>query len=115
MTSYKRGDVLLLRFPYTDLVRFKQRPAVGVQADGIEQEEPTLLVAQVTSQQWRKGASRVPVAKDSQAGRDMGILKDSFIIADKISTVTPDVVERQLGACSNMADVDDALRAALQL
>ncbi len=115
MTSYKRGDVLLVIFPFSDLVQYKKRPAVVVQADGIEQDEPTLLVAQITSQQWRQGASRVPVALDSQAGRDMGILRDSVIVADKINTVSPEVVLKQIGACPIMTAVDEALRVALRL
>ena len=65
---------------------------------------------------WRKsGPTRVPVAKDSDMGKTMGIRKDSVIIADKINTVSPDLISGRLESCPLMSVVDDALKAALQL
>ena len=36
MTTYKRGDVILVKFPYSDLVRYKKRPALVVQDETVE-------------------------------------------------------------------------------
>ena len=35
MTTYKRGDVILVKFPYSDLVRYKKRPALVVQNETV--------------------------------------------------------------------------------
>ncbi len=45
MTSYKRGDVILVRFPNSDLVTYKKRPALVIQADDIRTELPQKIVA----------------------------------------------------------------------
>jgi len=36
MMNLRRGDVVLVWFPHSDLKTFKQRPALVVQADGLE-------------------------------------------------------------------------------
>jgi mRNA interferase MazF len=33
--TYKRGDVILVRFPNSDLKGFKKRPALIIQGDGL--------------------------------------------------------------------------------
>ncbi len=38
MTNYKRGMVVLVLFPNADLVTAKRRPALVVQADGLNTE-----------------------------------------------------------------------------
>ena len=49
-TSYKRGDVVLVPFPFTDLSSTKQRPALVVSADHLNATRDDLLVAAITSQ-----------------------------------------------------------------
>jgi hypothetical protein len=45
----------------------------------------------------------------------MGLIADSFIVADNLATVTSLAVARVLGRCLVMQDVDRALRAILEL
>ena len=40
MTAYKRGDVILVKFPYSDLVSYKRRPALIVRRDRRNRVEP---------------------------------------------------------------------------
>ena len=49
-TTYKRGDVVLVPFPFTDLSSAKQRPALVVSADSLNSTRDDLLVAGITSQ-----------------------------------------------------------------
>jgi mRNA interferase MazF len=49
-TSYKRGDVVLVPFPFTDLTGAKQRPAMVVSADAFNSSRDDLLVVAITSQ-----------------------------------------------------------------
>jgi mRNA interferase MazF len=115
MTTYKRGDVVLVKFPYSDLVRYKKRPALVVQDETIETGLNQRVVVQITSNLDRTGDTRVQVSKDSQAGRAMGILSDSVIVADHLATVLPREIDKVIGRCNCMPDVEKALRRVLGL
>ena len=49
-THYKRGDVVLVPFPFTDLRAAKQRPALVISPDPFNSSHDDLLVAAITSQ-----------------------------------------------------------------
>lgn len=49
-TSYKRGDIVLVPFPFTDLSSAKQRPALVVSSDVLNSMRDDVLVAAITSQ-----------------------------------------------------------------
>src|SRR5438309_175437 len=49
-TSYNRGDIVLVPFPFTDLTDVRQRPGVIVSADWFNEQRPDIVVAAVTSQ-----------------------------------------------------------------
>jgi mRNA interferase MazF len=49
-TSYRRGDVVLVPFPFTDLSSAKQRPALVVSTDAFNAIRDDVLVAAITSQ-----------------------------------------------------------------
>lgn len=72
MTPFKRGDVILVKFPYSDLVRYKKRPALVVQDETVETGLSQRVVVQITSNLERTGETRVRVSKDSPAGQAMG-------------------------------------------
>jgi mRNA interferase MazF len=49
-TGFKQGDVVLVPFPFTDLSAAKQRPALVVSPDRLNDSRPDLVVAAITSQ-----------------------------------------------------------------
>jgi mRNA interferase MazF len=49
-TIYKRGDIVLVPFPFTDLSSSKQRPALVISGDVFNSTRDDLLVAAITSQ-----------------------------------------------------------------
>jgi mRNA interferase MazF len=49
-TSYKRGDIILVAFPFTDLTSTKQRPALVVSSDALNATSGDVLVAAISSQ-----------------------------------------------------------------
>jgi mRNA interferase MazF len=49
-TSFKRGDIILVPFPFTDLSSAKQRPALVVSSDALNAVSDDVLVAAITSQ-----------------------------------------------------------------
>lgn len=59
MMPYRRGDVILVLFPDSNLRTAKRRPALIVQADDLRTGLPQVIVAMVTSN---------PAAPDMPAG-----------------------------------------------
>jgi mRNA interferase MazF len=115
MTTYKRGDVILVKFPYSDLVRYKKRPALVVQDETVETGLSQRVVVQITSNLERTGETRVLVRKESPEGLAMGILSDSVIVADHLATVLPREIDKVIGRCNCMSEVETALRRVLGL
>jgi mRNA interferase MazF len=115
MITYKRGDVILVKFPYSDLIRYKKRPALVVQDETVETGLSQRVVVQITSNLERTGKTRVLVRKDSPEGLAMGIISDSVIIADHLATVLPREIDKVIGRCNCMLEVETALRRVLGL
>lgn len=114
MTPYKRGDVVLVAFPYADLQRWGQRPALVVQDENVQTELGHSVLAQITTTQ-RGGKTRVQVARDSTDGQTMHLLHDSVILTDMLQTVEHDLIRKRISSCSCMEQVDQALRFLLRL
>jgi mRNA interferase MazF len=49
-TRYKRGDIVLVSFPFTDLSSSKRRPALVVSPDSFNQTMQDLVLAAITTQ-----------------------------------------------------------------
>ncbi len=106
----KRGDVVLVLFPNSDLRTAKTRPALVVQGDGLETGLDQVLVAMISSRMFRAGhPSRVTVPRHSPAGIQSGLLGDSVVMTDNLATVLESAVSDVIGQLP-MAEVESALR-----
>lgn len=113
--KYKRGDVVLVPFPNSNLKSAKVRPALVVQADNLNTALPQLVVAMISSKVTRANhASRVRVSTSTPEGRQSGLLTDSVVMTDNLATVALAVIMRSVGTVP-MAAVDNALRHTLAL
>jgi|SRR4030066_852537 len=116
MTRYKKGTVVLVLFPNSDLVTAKRRPALVVQADELDTGLEQVLVAMITSNLSRDGhPSRVRINKDSVEGKSAGILTDSVVLTDNLATVRFIEIDRGLGVLPNMDAVESALKTTFGL
>lgn len=111
----KRGDVVLVRFPNSNLKTYKKRPALVIQSDNINTGLHQKIIALITSNHNRIGQTRVIVKKNSPLGKQMGILNDSVVVADNIATVFEREIDKVIGNCVIFVDVDQALRKVLDL
>jgi len=113
--NYRRGDVVLVLFPHSDLRTAKVRPALIVQADNLQTGLSQMIVAMVTSRMVRaQHPSRVAVRLTTSEGQQSGLLTDSVVMTDNLATIAESEIDRVIGAFP-MFDVDAALRHTLGL
>jgi mRNA interferase MazF len=111
----KRGDVVLVLFPHSDLRTAKTRPALVVQANDLDTGMEQVIVAMISGRMFRAGhPSRVVIDIGSPIGRASGLLGDSVVMADNMATVSLLAIDRVIGSVP-MAAIDDALRHTFSL
>ena len=115
MTTYKRGDVLLVRFPNVDWTSFKLRPALIVQSDELKTEFRQRAAVSITSNLSRIGPSRIRINKDSSKARSMGLVLDSVVMTDRLVTIPEALFHKKIGRLEEMEPVDQALKLVLGL
>ncbi len=84
------GDVLLARFPFTDLTADKRRPVLVLSADNDGED---VVVCAITSRP-HDGPLDIPVAPS----KDNGLKVSSRVQFDKIATLERSVFAGRLGA-----------------
>ena len=113
--SAKRGDVVLVLFPNSNLRTAKTRPALVVQADNLDTGLSQVIVAMITSKMFRAGhPSRVSVLLSSPQGQQSGLLTDSVIMTDNLATIALSALDRIIGSLP-MAELDTAISRTLGL
>ena len=88
---YQFGEVVLLEYPYTDLVVVKLRPAVVLK----DTNDSDFIIVRATSQS-RQTEYDIKI-EDWQSA---GLLKPSIIRVHKVTTLTTTLVKRKLGKLS---------------
>ena len=113
---FRRGEVVLVLFPNSDLRTAKRRPALVIQRDDLGSGLSQLVVAMISSNPARAGhPSRVSVTAGSSEGKTAGLRLDSIIMTDNVATVFDSEIDVRLGRLPNMNHVDAALRHTLGL
>jgi mRNA interferase MazF len=96
MTSCKRGDVVLVPFPFTDLSSAKQRPALVTSADAWNAAQSDVVLVALTSHMTgpRAPGDYVLTVADLHSG---GLPKPSLVRTTKIFTMHQGLLRRTLG------------------
>ena len=111
--NIKRGDVVLVVFPNSNLTTAKTRPAIIVQADNLQTGLPQIVVAMITSRMIRSiHPSRVLVMFNTIAGKQSGLLTDSVVMTDNLTTITTSAIHNVIGSLPT-TEIDQALRHTL--
>ncbi len=111
--AFRRGDVVLIPFPFADLSAAKTRPAVVVSSDLYYAIRSELLLAFVSSQIAQANPILDYILHDWEAA---GLLKPSFV-RPKIAAIGPALVAHHVGTLSDrdLQEVNWRLRQALDL
>lgn len=116
---YKKGDVVLVPFPFSDSATEKKRPAVIIQCDALNNRLDTVTIAQVTSNISRAKRERSQVFVDiaTTSGRETGMLMDSAVKCETIATIAKSRIIKTIGRLDGglKKELDKSLRAAFDL
>lgn len=112
MTAYKRGDVVLVGFVFSDESGRKLRPALVISSSTYNRERREVVVAAITSNVSRRlfGDHLIVDWKGT------GLLFPS-VATGIFRTVTRGMIDRKLGAMAkvDLDTIDDGLRRSLAL
>lgn len=100
MTAFRRGEVVLVAFPFTDLATSKMRPALVVSSDEFNALNLDLILVAVTSQVPKKisATDHVLPAEDQ---KQAGLPKTSLVKVGKIVTLDQRLIRKRLGRISD--------------
>lgn len=94
---YSQGDILLVPLPFTDLTADKKRPVLVLSKQDYNDVADDLIVAAITSNLDKKPY----VVQFTNEDMTDGTLKvDSCVRADKIYTLSQDIVIKRFGKVS---------------
>ena len=92
-TSFEFGQVVLVRFPFTDQFGSKQRPAVVISSRACNQKRPDVILMAITSQiRQNPGFGEINI----QSWQSAGLLTPS-VIKPVIFTVEKTIIKKTLG------------------
>jgi mRNA interferase MazF len=84
----RRGDVVLVLFPNSDLRTAKRRPALVLRRDNLGVGLEQTIVAMISSNLARRDhPSRVFISAASREGKTAGVRLDSVVMTDNLATV----------------------------
>ena len=113
--NYKRGDIVLVRFPDSNLFSTTARPGLIVQAENLQTGLPQVIVAMITTKMFRANhPSRVTILLSNREGQQSGLLRNSVVMTDNLATVAESAIDRVIGSIP-MEKIDAALRHTLNL
>ncbi len=111
MTGYRRGDVILVPYPFGYGVGGRKRPALVVSSDGYNQDTGELVIAQITSRMSappRQGDFRIEEWREAKLPRPA-------LVRARLATVENSLVFRRMGSLveQDFRGAQAAIRSAL--
>jgi len=112
MTAYRRGDVVLVGFVFSDESGQKRRPAVVISTPAYHRSRQEVVVVAITSNVERRLVGDHFIADWQRAG-----LLFPSVVTGIIRTIKRPMINRKLGsmATPDVAAMDRELRRALGL
>lgn len=113
MTDYKRSDVILVPFPFSDQTTTKKHPAVIISSNLYNNVSSDIVIMAITSHIDKVAGIGECLIKDWQAA---GLLKP-FAIKPAISTIEQKLILKKLGSLSSddLFSAENALKKFLDL
>ena len=115
----RRGEVVLVDFPYSDHTGSKVRPALVVQADTLNQRLDDTILALITSSRHRRvgAATQFVIDIPTAEGQQTDLRLNSVMQYENLLTYDQALILRVLGRLSatTMEQINAGLKVALGL
>ncbi len=113
----RRGEVVIVDFPYSDQTGRKVRPALVVQSNVWNQRLDDTILALITSSRHRKVGATTQYLIDisTDEGQQTGLRLDSVVQCENLITYDQSLILRVIGSLSTSAmhRIDACLKAVL--
>lgn len=111
--ALRRGDIVLIPFPYAEQTASKARPALIVSGRAFLKTEGRIIVAGITS---NVAAHRNPTSYELPDWTAAGLKRPS-VVTSWLASISPRLVRLQLGHLdrSSMREVENRLQTAMEL
>ena len=115
--SFSRGDIVLVDYPFSDRTGSRVRPAVVVQADGLNRRITDTILAAVSRSTHRASPTQLFIKIVTPEGGRTGLRQNSMIQCENLLTYDPRLVITKIGQLSAplMKRLNDCLKLALDL
>jgi mRNA interferase MazF len=113
----RRGNVVVLDYPYSDRTGSKRRPALVVATDAISQRTTDTIVVAISRTTHRASAFQFYIDPQTPDGRNSGLRHPSMVQCENLLTIDQQDVLGIIGELSPamMQQIGQCLRAALNL
>jgi mRNA interferase MazF len=114
----RRGDVVMVDFPFTDMGRSKVRPALVIQNDRDNQKIRKTVIAMITGNTRRKGdPSHLFIDPNTSDGASSGLNFPSLASCYNLFTIEQASILQVIGHLSDVLklQLNDCLKAALDI
>lgn len=103
MRKLYRGEVIEVKYSYDEKTKtWKSRPVVVLHP---AQKNSDVISVYCTSQNDGDDINSIFVKFDSDAGRQMGLTKDTYIRPNVIKTIRTESINRPIGKCPYMIEI----------
>jgi mRNA interferase MazF len=111
----RRGEVVLVDWPYSDRQGSKLRPAVVVQADFLNGIIDDTILVQITGR--RHGLPGTEVELDPAKETSSGLLKVSYVCATNLMTAEQALIDQIIGVLSDsvMQQIEGCLKVVMEI
>ena len=116
--NVRRGDVVLVLYPFAAGMGSSRRPALVVQNDADNTQLHNTIVAQITTNLRRVAEpTHLLLAQGAAESQEAGLLHDSVVSCINLATVYEDRIDRVIGHLPDavMRRIDACLKVALGL
>ena len=116
--SYKRGEIVLVPFPFTDFSRKKARPAIVLSPSYLNKHSPDVILAAISSKiPLEPNEFELVLQRDSSGFSGTGLRVGSVIKANKLVSMEQSLIYRGLGKVTDkiLRELDQRIASALGL
>jgi len=116
--NVRRGDVVLVLYPFASGCDASRRPALVVQNNRDNARLANTIIAQITTTMHHiKDLTQLLVPRNTPEGQQAGVLHDSMVSCNNLATVHEDRIHRVIGHLPEAVTsrIDECLKAALTL